>query len=69
MGIALSWLAGLFMRPGSVALALASAAQCGYRFNTYIGLALAASLGGVAGQTVMALIVGFAVPMANIAAV
>jgi hypothetical protein len=32
-------------------------------------LALAASLGGVAGQTVMALIVGFAVPMANIAAV
>lgn len=67
MGIALSWLAALFMRPGSVALA--SAAQCGYRFNTYIGLALAASLGGVAGQTVMALIVGFAVPMANIAAV
>lgn len=67
IGIALSWLAALALRPGSKALA--SAAQCGYRFNTYIGLALSASLGGVAGQTVMALIVGFAVPMANIAAV
>ena len=66
-GVALSWLAGLALRPSS--LGLASSAQCGYRFNTYIGLALAASLGGAQGQTVMALIVGFAVPMANLAAV
>lgn len=66
-GVALSWLAGLILRPPSVALA--SSAQCGFRFNTYIGLALAASLGGVQGQTIMALIVGFAVPMANVAAV
>ena len=66
-GVALSWLAGPVLRPSS--LALASSAQCGYRFNTYIGLALSASLGGTQGQTVMALIVGFAVPMANLAAV
>ncbi|KCB32065.1 transporter, auxin efflux carrier domain protein [Bordetella hinzii 1277] len=66
-GAALSWLAAPLLKPAP--LALASAAQCGFRFNTYIGLALAASLNGAAGQTVMALIIGFAVPMSNIAAV
>ncbi|CAJ48347.1 AEC family transporter [Bordetella avium] len=66
-GVVLSWLAALLLK--SAPVALASAAQCGYRFNTYIGLALAASLGGPTGQTSMALIIGFAVPMANIAAV
>ena len=66
-GVALAWLGGLALR--AQPLALASAAQCGYRFNTYIGLALAASLGGAHGQTTMALIVGFAVPIANIVAV
>ncbi|MBO9356350.1 AEC family transporter [Bordetella petrii] len=66
-GVALSWLGGRALR--AQPLALASAAQCGFRFNTYIGLALAASLGGTQGQTTMALIVGFAVPLANIAAV
>lgn len=66
-GVMLAWLAGWVLRPPS--LALASSAQCGYRFNTYIGLALSASLGGTQGQTVMALIIGFAVPMANVAAV
>ncbi len=66
-GVALTWLARWVLRPSP--LSLASSAQCGYRFNTYLGLALSASLGGVQGQTVMALIVGFAVPMANMAAV
>ncbi|WP_088138499.1 MULTISPECIES: AEC family transporter [Achromobacter] len=66
-GVALTWLARWVLRPSS--LSLASSAQCGYRFNTYLGLALSASLGGAQGQTVMALIVGFAVPMANMAAV
>lgn len=51
------------------ALALASATQCGFRFNTYLGLALAPSLAGASGQTIMALIVGLSVPIANIAAV
>ncbi|WP_459617119.1 AEC family transporter [Bordetella sp. 2513F-2] len=66
-GVALSWLAVPLLRPQP--LAQASLAQCGYRFNTYIGLALSASLAGPPGQTVMALIIGFAVPMANVAAV
>ena len=66
-GIALAWLGGWALR--AQPLALASTAQCAYRFNTYIGLALSASLGGAQGQTTMALIVGFAVPIANLAAV
>ena len=67
VGVVLSWLAGLFLRHDSIALA--SASQCGFRFNTYIGLALAASLGGAQGQSIMALILGFAIPMVNVAAV
>jgi len=66
-GVLLAWLAAPALRPPP--LAHASAAQCAYRFNTYLGLALAASLGGQSGQTVMALILGFAIPMANLAAV
>jgi len=66
-GIALCWLAAPVLRPP--ALVQASASQCGYRFNTYLGLALSYNLGGAAGQTTMALIIGFAIPMANIAAV
>src|SRR5690606_12207013 len=56
IGVVLAWSGGRLLR--TPPLALASAAQCGYRFNTYIGLALAASLGGAHGQTTMALIVG-----------
>ncbi len=67
IGVVLSWLALPFLRP--TALAMASGAQCGYRFNTYIALALAPSLAGAAGQTTMALIIGFAVPLVNLAAV
>lgn len=67
VGVVLAWVGGRLT--GAQPLALASAAQCGYRFNTYLGLALAASLSGPQGQTTMALIVGFAVPIANVAAV
>jgi malonate transporter len=67
LGVALSWLAGPLFKPD--AMGLASAAQCGFRFNTYLGLALSASLGGSKGQATMALLVGFSVPLANIAAV
>ncbi|MEI2417482.1 AEC family transporter [Orrella sp. JC864] len=66
-GMVLAWLAKPLLRPAL--LAYASTAQCAYRFNTYIGLALAANLAGPAGQTLMALIVGFAVPLVNVAAV
>ncbi len=66
-GIAIVWLAKPLLRP--TAIAMASAAQCGYRFNTYIALALAPGLAGATGQSTMALIVGFAVPIVNFAAV
>jgi len=66
-GVALAALAGSALTPPAVALA--SASQCAYRFNTYLGLALAASLGGAPGQTIMAVILGFGVPMVNVAAV
>lgn len=66
-GIALSALAMPVLKPP--AMAYASVAQCGYRFNTYIGLSLSAALGGAAGQTLMALMVGIAVPLVNMAAV
>jgi len=66
-GIALAWLARPVLQPP--ALALASCSQCAYRFNTYLGLALAASLGGAQGQAIMAVVLGFAVPMVNVAAV
>ena len=67
VGIALSWLALPVLR--ATPIAMASAAQCGYRFNTYIALALAPSIAGASGQSIMALIVGFAVPLVNLAAV
>jgi len=66
-GVALAWLARPILKPS--AIALASSSQCGYRFNTYIGLALAANLGNGEGQTIMAVILGFGIPMVNVAAV
>jgi len=66
-GIALAWLAVPVLRPQPIIYA--SLAQCAYRFNTYIGLSLSLSIAGTAGQSVMAVIVGCAVPLANIAAV
>lgn len=66
-GAALSWLARWILRPQE--LSFASTVQCGFRFNTYIGLALALSLGGQEGLGVMALIVGFSVPVVNLLAV
>lgn len=66
-GYAAAWLARPVLR--AEPLAHASVAQCAYRFNTYIGLALSASLDGARGQTVMAVLVGLAVPVANVMAV
>ena len=67
IGIVGAWLAAPIFKPPS--LVMASCAQCGFRFNTYIGLALAPSVAGTAGQSSMALIIGFAVPIVNFAAV
>lgn len=65
-GVALAWLAVPVLRPD--AAAHASLAQTAYRFNTYMGLSLAGALGATA-QTTMAILLGFAIPLVNVAAV
>jgi len=50
-------------------ISFASQFQCAFRFNTYIGLAVAAKLHGAAGIAAMGLLAGAMVPPANIAAV
>jgi hypothetical protein len=50
-------------------LSFASVFQCGYRFNSYIGLAVAGMLFGAQGIATMGLIVGAAVPLANLVSV
>lgn len=66
-GVALGWLARpLFRVPPML---FESGVQTAFRFNSYIGLAIASRLAGDKGTTLMALIVGFAVPICNTAAV
>lgn len=66
-GIALGWLAKPLFRPGP--MIFESGVQTAFRFNSYIGLAVAFRLGGEQGTSLMALIIGFAVPVCNMAAV
>ena len=66
-GILLGWLAKPLFSPGP--MIFESGVQTAFRFNSYVGLALAYRLGGEAGTSLMALIIGFAVPVANMAAV
>ena len=47
----------------------ATGSQCGYRFNTYIGLAVAGSLFGTEGVALAALLLGVMIPLANMCAV
>ena len=47
----------------------ATGSQCGYRFNTYIGLAIAGSLFGTPGVALEALLLGVMIPLANFGAV
>lgn len=47
----------------------ASVFQCAYRFNTYIGLAAAGLLFGTEGIATLGLVVGAAVPLANLVSV
>lgn len=56
----------LLRPPGDV---FASCVQTAFRYNSYIGLAFAQSLFGVKGVALMALIVSFVVPIANVIAV
>jgi len=50
-------------------ISFASQFQCAFRFNSYIGLAIAAKLHGAAGIAAMGLLAGGMVPLANLAAV
>lgn len=47
----------------------AASAQVAFRFNSFIGLALAERLGGSAGLQLMAVLIGVCVPLSNVAAV
>jgi predicted permease len=67
ISIALGWLALPLFRPGP--MIFESGVQTAFRFNSYIGLAVASRLGGDQGTSMMALIIGFAVPICNAAAV
>ena len=50
-------------------LAFASQFQCAFRYNSYIGLAVAAKLHGAEGVAAMGILVGTMVPLANLLAV
>lgn len=50
-------------------ISFASQYQCAFRFNSYIGLAVAGTLYGVPGIAAMGILVGLMVPPANLAAV
>jgi predicted permease len=50
-------------------VSFASQYQCAFRFNSYIGLAVAGTLYGVPGIAAMGIVIGFMVPPANLAAV
>jgi predicted permease len=66
-GIALGWVAKpLFNVPPMM---FESGVQTAFRFNSYIALAIASRLGGEQGTSMMALIIGFGVPLCNMAAV
>ena len=66
-GIALGWLAKALFRPGP--MLFESGVQTAFRFNSYIALALSSRLAGPTGTALMALMIGFAVPLCNVAAV
>ncbi|MEO5699506.1 MAG: AEC family transporter [Casimicrobiaceae bacterium] len=66
-GMALSGLGGrLFELERPV---FAACFQCGFRFNTYIALAVASRLGGEASVAAIGLLIGILVPVVNVAAV
>jgi len=67
LGMGLGWLARpLFRVEPRVA---ASCFQCAFRFNTYIGLAVAGSVFGSPGVATAALLFGTLIPLANLGAV
>jgi len=66
-GVALSWIGKPFIKAGP--MTYESGMQTAFRFNSYIALALASRLAGEKGVGLMALLIGFGVPLCNMAAV
>ena len=66
-GIALGWLAKALFAAGP--MLFESGVQSAFRFNSYIGLALASRLDSQHGAALMALMIGVGVPLCNVAAV
>jgi malonate transporter len=67
IGIALTWLGKWFIKASP--MTYESGMQTAFRFNSYIALALASRLSGEEGAGLMALLIGFNVPLCNMAAV
>jgi malonate transporter and related proteins len=67
VGILLAWLAKPLFRPAEKTFA--SGFQTAFRFNSYVGLAIAGRLHGEAGIAAFGIIIGLVVPMCNIASV
>jgi predicted permease len=66
-GIVLAYALGRL--PGVDARLHASGAQVAFRFNSYVGLALAERIGGAQGVAFIAVLVALSVPLCNVAAV
>jgi len=67
LGMLLGYLAKPLFRAGP--MIWESGVQTAFRFNSYIALAAASRLGGEQGTSLMALIIGFGVPICNAGAV
>lgn len=67
VGIALAWLSKYLFKPEEKVFA--SGFQTAFRFNSYIGLAVAGRLHGEAGIAAFGIVIGLVVPMCNIASV
>lgn len=65
--VVLAFLAKPLLRPPPDVFA--ACVQTGFRYNSYIGLALATSIWGQEGVALFALLIAFCVPMANVVAV
>lgn len=72
VGIAASYALGALSRRTAQPLEpvyWASSAQVAFRFNSYVALALAERLAGPLGVSLIALVIGFCVPLCNVASV
>lgn len=67
VGIALGWLAQPVLHPDPARFA--AGVQCAFRFNSYVMLALSQRVGGDAGLSLAAILMGVSIPVVNFAAV